>query len=81
MFDKFLKEEKGQGSIEYIILAGAIIIAAVIIFTFYTKMTKEAGTRANQSLICSKYLNQSTCEGASDADCTWNAEYRACLAE
>ena len=32
MFKRFLKEEEGQGAIEYILLAGGIIVAAVVIF-------------------------------------------------
>jgi Flp pilus assembly pilin Flp len=42
MLKKFLKEEKGQGAIEYILLAGGIIVAAVVIFAIYSKMTSTA---------------------------------------
>jgi uncharacterized protein (UPF0333 family) len=45
MFEKFLKEEKAQGAIEYILLAGGIIVAAVVIFAIYSSMTKTAGER------------------------------------
>ncbi|MFQ5887381.1 MAG: Flp family type IVb pilin [Candidatus Hydrothermarchaeales archaeon] len=43
MFEKFLKEEEGQGAIEYILLAGGIIVAAIVIFAIYSRMTKAAG--------------------------------------
>jgi len=45
----FLKEEKGQGAIEYILLAGGIIVAAVVIFAIYSRMTRSMGEAANQS--------------------------------
>jgi Flp pilus assembly pilin Flp len=47
MLKRFLKEEKGQGAIEYILLAGGIIVAAVVIFAIYSKMTSEAANRLN----------------------------------
>ncbi len=49
MFGKFLKEEKAQGAIEYILLAGGIIVAAVVIFAIYSSMTKSAGEQLNAS--------------------------------
>ncbi len=49
MFEKFLKEEKGQGAIEYILLAGGIIVAAVVIFAIYSRMTKSAGNKLEQA--------------------------------
>jgi uncharacterized protein (UPF0333 family) len=49
MFGKFLKEEKAQGAIEYILLAGGIIVAAVVIFAIYSSMTKSAATKLNES--------------------------------
>ncbi|MEE9564762.1 MAG: hypothetical protein V3V63_03535 [Candidatus Hydrothermarchaeaceae archaeon] len=49
MFGKFLKEEKAQGAIEYILLAGGIIVAAVVIFAIYSSMTKSAGEQLNES--------------------------------
>ena len=39
---RFLKEEKAQGAIEYILLAGGIIVAAVVIFAIYSSMTQSA---------------------------------------
>lgn len=50
MFGKFLREEKGQGAIEYILLAGGIIVAAVVIFAIYSSMTRSAGEALNASV-------------------------------
>ncbi|MEE9594017.1 MAG: hypothetical protein V3V92_01315 [Candidatus Hydrothermarchaeales archaeon] len=47
---KFLKDERAQGAIEYILLAGGIIVAAVVIFALYTKMTRQAGEAMNASV-------------------------------
>ncbi|MBU2560409.1 class III signal peptide-containing protein [archaeon] len=47
---KFLKEEKGQGAIEYILLAGGIIVAAVVIFAIYSSMVSSAGQSLNASV-------------------------------
>ena len=47
MFEKFLKEEKAQGAIEYILLAGGIIVAAVVIFAIYSSMVSSAATSLN----------------------------------
>ena len=49
MLGKFLKEEKGQGAIEYILLAGGIIVAAVVIFAIYARITESAGNRLEES--------------------------------
>ncbi len=49
MLKRFLKEEKGQGAIEYILLAGGIIVAAVVIFAIYSKMTSSAAERLNKT--------------------------------
>lgn len=46
----FLKEEKGQGAIEYILLAGGIIVAAVVIFAIYSSMVSSAGEALNASV-------------------------------
>ncbi len=47
---KFLKEERGQGAIEYILLAGGIIVAAVVIFYIYKSIAKTAGTKTNATV-------------------------------
>jgi Flp pilus assembly pilin Flp len=43
----FWKEEKGQGAIEYILLAGGVVVAAVVIFTIYSKMTAAGANKLN----------------------------------
>lgn len=50
MIMKFLKDERAQGAIEYILLAGGIIVAAVVIFALYSKMTRQAGEAMNASI-------------------------------
>jgi len=50
MFGKFLREEKAQGAIEYILLAGGIIVAAVVIFAIYSSMTRSAGEQLNETV-------------------------------
>ncbi len=47
MFKRFLKEEEAQGAIEYILLAGGIIVAAVVIFAIYSRMTRSAAEKLN----------------------------------
>ncbi len=47
---RFLKEEKAQGAIEYILLAGGIIVAAVVIFAIYSSMVSSAGEALNESV-------------------------------
>jgi len=60
MLGKFLKEDKGQGAIEYILLAGGIIVAAVVIFAIYGRITEtaanrlEVSTSASTSMVSSK---------------------------
>ncbi len=50
MLKKFLKEERGQGAIEYILLAGGIIVAAVVIFYIYKNIASSAGTKTGQTV-------------------------------
>jgi uncharacterized protein (UPF0333 family) len=47
---KFFREEKAQGAIEYILLAGGIIIAAIVIFVIYSSLTKSAAGKLNESV-------------------------------
>ncbi len=49
MLIRFINEEKGQGAIEYILLAGGIIVAAVVIFAMYSRMTKSAGNKLEKA--------------------------------
>ncbi|MEE8423993.1 MAG: class III signal peptide-containing protein [Thermodesulfobacteriota bacterium] len=37
---QFLKEEQAQGAIEYILLVGGVIVAAVVIFATYSSMVE-----------------------------------------
>jgi len=50
MFGSFFKEEKGQGAIEYIMLAGGIIVAAIIIFVIYKRAAVSAGSKLGASV-------------------------------
>jgi Flp pilus assembly pilin Flp len=47
--EEFLNDEKGQGAIEYILLAGGVIVAALVIFTLYGKLTKSSGEKFNET--------------------------------
>jgi uncharacterized protein (UPF0333 family) len=50
MLKKFLKEEKAQGAIEYILLAGGIIVAAVVIFVIYKNIASTAGNQTQNTV-------------------------------
>ncbi len=50
MLKRFLKEEKAQGAIEYILLAGGIIVAAVVIFVIYKNIASTAGNKTEQTV-------------------------------
>lgn len=45
----FLQEEGGQASSEYVILAGGIMVAAVLIYAVYYGMVKSSGQSLNAS--------------------------------
>ncbi|NOZ83153.1 MAG: class III signal peptide-containing protein [Euryarchaeota archaeon] len=45
-----MQEEKAQGSIEYILLAGAIIVGLIIIIPFYRSATRGASVTLNTSV-------------------------------
>jgi uncharacterized protein (UPF0333 family) len=63
MLKKFLKEEKAQGAIEYILLAGGIIVAAVVIFYIYKNIAQSAGTRTGQTVnFTAEEVNKSISE-------------------
>ncbi len=78
---KFLKEEKAQGAIEYILLAGGIIIGAAVVFSIYRRMASTHSLaieqRANKSITCMSY-NQTACQ-AHSSDCYWDSSSSACL--
>jgi len=62
-FCSFAAEERAQGSMEYILLAGAIIIAAIIIIPFYRSATEKAGSTLNTSVdMTQRKFNQSISE-------------------
>jgi uncharacterized protein (UPF0333 family) len=50
MMMKFVREERAQGAIEYILLAGGIIVAAVVIFAIYSRMTRSAAETLNRTV-------------------------------
>jgi len=45
----FIRGERGQGAIEYILLAGGIILGAIIVLSMYGKMTETALNRLNST--------------------------------
>ena len=47
---QFWEEERGQGAIEYILLAGGIIVAAVVIFVAYKSLMSAPSATLNQSV-------------------------------
>jgi len=63
MLKKFLKEEKAQGAIEYILLAGGIIVAAVVIFAIYKQIAQTAGQQTNETVkLAGSEVNKSVSE-------------------
>ena len=62
MLERLFREEKAQGAIEYILLAGGIIVAAVVIFAIYSSMTKSAATSMNQTTanVTAQIANKTT---------------------
>jgi uncharacterized protein (UPF0333 family) len=48
-FRKFVEEEKGQGGIEYILLVGGILVAAVLAVLIYKRMTTGTYQTVNTS--------------------------------
>ncbi len=50
MISRFVREERAQGAIEYILLAGGIIVAAVVIFAIYSRMTRSTAEALNRSV-------------------------------
>ncbi len=45
-----MRDSKGQGAMEYILLVGGIIIAAIIIIPVYREMTRTIAKTANGSV-------------------------------
>lgn len=46
---EFISEEEGQGTLEYILLIGGMVIAAVLIYFIYQKMGKSSFGNINES--------------------------------
>ncbi len=46
----FIEDEKAQGSIEYILLAGGVIATAVITYVMYMRMTRSTVEALNRSV-------------------------------
>jgi len=49
--DGFWEEERGQGALEYILLVGGIVAVAVMIFSVYYEMTRQAGVLGLNSSV------------------------------
>jgi hypothetical protein len=50
MIGKFTKEERVQGGVEYIPLAGSIIVAAVVVLSIYSSMVGSTAASLNESV-------------------------------
>jgi hypothetical protein len=50
MIGKLLKDDGAQGAIEYVLLAGGIIVAALVIFIIYTELVQDTATMLNGSV-------------------------------
>jgi Flp pilus assembly pilin Flp len=48
---KFLDEEVGQAAIEYILIVGGVIIAAVVVATIYSEMVRNTGETVVKSVM------------------------------
>jgi uncharacterized protein (UPF0333 family) len=44
---KFLKGERGQAALEYILTVGMIIMAVAVMFVIYSKVTEASANKAN----------------------------------
>ncbi len=50
MFRRFLEEEKAQTALEYMMLAGGVIVTAVVVLGLYSSMSRSTATMLNQSV-------------------------------
>ena len=66
----FKLDEKGQGAIEYIMLIGGMIVATIIIFLAYKKMTAVVKE-------CAKYTDPASCNATNI--CRWVNETQKCI--
>jgi Flp pilus assembly pilin Flp len=46
---EFLKDEKGQAALEYILTVGMIIMAVVVMFVIYKKVAEASAGEMNQT--------------------------------
>jgi uncharacterized protein (UPF0333 family) len=49
MLRNFIDEEEGQSGLEYILLIGGMVMAAMILFVIYKSMTESAGGKMNET--------------------------------
>jgi uncharacterized protein (UPF0333 family) len=63
----FLREEDGQASSEYVILAGGIIVVAVLIYVAYYGMVKSSGQSLNASAASATETMGNLIENASSS--------------
>ncbi len=47
---RFLREQRGQAAIEYILIVGGVIVAAVIIGTIYSQTVRNTGETVVRSV-------------------------------
>lgn len=62
---KFFREEWGQASSEYVILAGGILVVAVLIYVVYYGMVKSGGQSINASAASASETMGNLIENAS----------------
>ncbi len=55
-----MDDTKAQGAVEYILLAGAIIIAAIILIPVYREIVRETGEKTNESVILTGEATQNS---------------------
>lgn len=46
----FCEDEKSQGAIEYILLAGGMIVGAIIVYSIYVRMGRSTAEALNKSV-------------------------------
>jgi Flp pilus assembly pilin Flp len=46
---KFLREKQSQAAIEYILLVGGVILAAVVVASIYSEMVRNTGRTFTES--------------------------------
>jgi|Deesub1362B_J571_1020462.scaffolds.fasta_scaffold00905_6 hypothetical protein len=56
----FALETKAQGAVEYILIAGAIIVAAIIFIPIYKEIAKTTAEKTNESVILTGKVTQNS---------------------